>query len=140
MELHLIGFIIRNAPQNITNFEYRNRVLKIKSLKKHTLVIPKLIIIVNTLYNYTISVVIINSYKYFLAMSYTEQIIYYSRSFICENCIFFELLIYSGPSTNDAYHTNHKCYLHVTHSSPFIIRFSCCTHIISLITQIFSSL
>jgi hypothetical protein len=94
MELHLIGFIIRNAPQNISNFEYRNRVLKIKSLKENTLVIPKLIIRLNTHNNYTISVVIINVYKYFLAMSYTEQTTHYSRSFTCENCIFFELLIY----------------------------------------------
>jgi hypothetical protein len=60
MELYLVGSIIRNAPQNITDFEYRNRVLKIKSLKKHTLVIPKLIIRIHTNYNYIISINIIN--------------------------------------------------------------------------------
>jgi uncharacterized membrane protein len=59
IELNLIGFIIRNAPQNITNFEYRNRVWKITQLTLNMLVIPKLIIRVNTHDNYIISVLII---------------------------------------------------------------------------------
>ena len=77
-------------------------------------------------------------------MSRTEQITYNRRSDISEIFIFFESLIHFRPSTNSGYHTNHKCYdqcyINGTCSSSFIRQFSCSTHIISLKTQIFSSL